>query len=321
MSRRTYEWLLTPARAARLAELLELPAEPVTDLAAPPARAALAAAEVLVTGWRGPSLPVELPNLRAVFHTAGTVRTLIPDELFDRGVRVVTAADAGAVPVAEYALAAILWANKQVLRSARWYARRRSLAARDDVPAAGNLGKRVGLVGASRVGRRVARLLAPFDVDVHVADPYLTEPDARDLGVTVRELDDLLADCDVVSLHAPATPATRQLFDARRLALLPDGATLINTARGALIDHDALLAELRTGRIDAILDVTDPEPLPPDSPYWTLPNVLLTPHHAGAYNPVEAGRQLDLVLDELARYLRGEPLRHELRPADRARMA
>ncbi|HEY3501998.1 MAG TPA: hydroxyacid dehydrogenase [Actinocatenispora sp.] len=314
MSRRTYEWLVTPARAARLADLLDLRPGVLVE----PDPVALQGIEILVTGWRCPPLPADLPDLRAVFHAAGTVRGIVPDALFERGVRVVSAADAGAVPVAEYTLAAILFANKRVLRAAREYRTRHSLDARDAVPDAGNLGKRVGLVGASRVGRRVARLLAPFDLTVLVADPYLGTDEAARLGVTRCELDDLLATSDVVSLHAPSTPATRHLLDARRLALMPDGATLINTARGALVDHDALLAEVVTGRLDAVLDVTEPEPLPPDSPYWTLPNVLLTPHHAGAFNPVEAGRQLDLVLDELDRYLRGAPLLHELPTEARA---
>ncbi len=321
MSHRTYDWLMTPARAARLDEMLDLAPDLLTDFSGPTARRALDAAEVLVTGWHCPPLPVDLPNLRAVFHCAGTLRHIVPDALFERGVRVVSAADAGAVPVAEFTLAAILFANKQVFRAAREYRRRQRLDARDAVPTAGNLGKRVGLVGASRVGRRVAALLEPFDLTVLVSDPYLSEDDARRLGVTRCELDELLADSDVVSLHAPATPETRHLLDARRLALLPDGATLVNTARGSLIDHDALLAELTSGRIDAVLDVTEPEPLPASSPFWTLPNVLLSPHHAGAFNPVESVRQLDLVLNELEAFLHGAPLRHEVHASTLSRTA
>jgi phosphoglycerate dehydrogenase-like enzyme len=117
---------------------------------------------------------------------------------------------------------------------------------------------------------------------VSVFDPYLTDDDARDLGVRRVELDELMATSAVVSVHAPDIPETRHMIDARRLALLPDGATLINTARGALVDTDALVAELATGRIDAVLDVTEPEPLPADHPLWSLPNVLLTPHIAGS---------------------------------------
>ena len=139
-----------------------------------------------------------------------------------------------------------------------------------------------------------------------VSDPYVEG------GV---ELDALLAASDVVSLHAPSLPSTRHMLDARRLALLRDGATLINTARGALIDQDALVAELVSGRIDAVIDVTEPEVLPPDSPLYDLPNVVLTPHIAGALG-VEVRRLGDSALDELERYARGEPFAHPVTRAD-----
>jgi phosphoglycerate dehydrogenase-like enzyme len=110
------------------------------------------------------------------------------------------------------------------------------------------------------------------------------------------------------------------MLDARRLALLRDGATLINTARGALIDQDALVAELVRGRIDAVIDVTEPEVLPPDSPLYDLPNVVLTPHIAGALG-VEVRRLGDSALDELERYAHGEPFAHPVTRADLDRVA
>jgi phosphoglycerate dehydrogenase-like enzyme len=134
------------------------------------------------------------------------------------------------------------------------------------------------------------------------------------------ELDELLAASDVVSLHAPSLPSTRHMLDARRLALLGDGATLINTARGALIDHDALVVELLTGRIDAVIDVTEPEVLPPDSPLYDLPNVVLTPHIAGALG-VEIRRLGDSAVDEIERYAAGEPFAHPVTAADLERIA
>ena len=133
-------------------------------------------------------------------------------------------------------------------------------------------------------------------------------------------MDDLLRRSDVVSLHAPALPETHHLLDARRLALLRDGAVLVNTARGALVDGDALRAELVAGRIDAVLDTTDPEILPADSPLYDLPNVFLTPHIAGAMG-TETQRMATLALDEIERFARGEPLAHEIRLEDLARIA
>jgi phosphoglycerate dehydrogenase-like enzyme len=189
-----------------------------------------------------------------------------------------------------------------------------------EFPTVGNFGKTVGIVGASRIGRRVIELLRPFQLDVLVSDPYLDADAARRLGVDRRELDELLAASDVVSLHAPALPSTRHMIDARRLALLRDGATLINTARGSLVDQDALVAELASGRIDAVLDVTEPEVLPPDSPLYELPNVVLTPHIAGALG-VELRRLGDAAIDEIERYAAGEPFAHQVTAGDLDRIA
>jgi phosphoglycerate dehydrogenase-like enzyme len=215
----------------------------------------------------------------------------------------------------------ILLANKAADRMARAYRERR---ARVDLlaefPAVGNRDKLVGIVGASRIGRRVIELLRPFELDVLVSDPYLEADAAARLGVKRRELDELLAVSDVVSLHAPALPSTRHMIDARRLALLCDGATLINTARGSLVDQDALVAELVSGRIDAVIDVTEPAVPPPDSPLYALPNVVLTPHIAGALG-VEVRRLGDAAIDEIERYAAGEPFAHPVTAGDLERIA
>ena len=122
------------------------------------------------------------------------------------------------------------------------------------------------------------------------------------------DLPELLRRSDIVSLHAPALPETHHLIGAEQLALMPDGATLVNTARGALVDTAALEREALTGRLSAILDVTDPEPLPATSVLHDLPNVMLTPHIAGSLGS-EARRMSDHALDELARLVAGEPVR------------
>jgi phosphoglycerate dehydrogenase-like enzyme len=111
-----------------------------------------------------------------------------------------------------------------------------------------------------------------------VADPYLTAQQARDLGAEPVNTDELRRRGDFVTIHAPALPGTHHLLDARRLALLQDGATLINTARGSLVDTTALADHCATGRLDAVLDVTDPDPLPLDHPLLRLPTVLSSPH-------------------------------------------
>ena len=149
-------------------------------------------------------------------------------------------------------------------------------------PGFGTYGTQVGIIGASAIGRRVIELLAPFDLTVALSDPTVGVDEAASLGVTLMSLDDLMRTSRVVSLHAPLLDSTVGMIGAAELAALPDGATFINTARGALVDESALVRELRSGRIDAVLDVTWPEPPVADSPLWTLPNVVLTPHVAGS---------------------------------------
>nr|WP_255524230.1 NAD(P)-dependent oxidoreductase [Terrabacter sp. MAHUQ-38] len=177
----------------------------------------------------------------------------------------------------------IILSAKEAFRAQALYRTSQKLDHRSEFASVGCNGRRVGLVGASRIGRRVVELLAGFDFEIWLSDPYVDAREASRLGVRLAPLEDLLRACDVVSLHAPLLPSTHHLLDAGRLALMRDGATLVNTARGGLVDHDALVAELETGRIRAVLDATDPhEPLEADSPILALDNVVVTPHVAGA---------------------------------------
>lgn len=318
MSAETYRLLFDDTRLRRLGSLARLH-EPghAANLDDPAVRAGLSGVEVLVTGWGCPPLTKEVmaaaPALRAVFHTGGTVKDHITGACWESGIIVSSAAEANAIPVAEFALAMIILAGKRAHRYASLLSRHPGQWRpwREQVPPAGNYQRTVGLVGLSRVGRRVARLLRDFEFDVLASDPLAGPGEAARLGATLVPLDDLVRRADIVSLHAPALPQTRHLFDARRLAMLPDHATLINTARGSLVDTDALTKECVTGRLDAVLDVTDPEPLPADSCLHGLPNVLLTPHIAGAMH-AETHRLADTALDELARYIAGAPLRYRV---------
>ncbi|MFG3155180.1 hydroxyacid dehydrogenase [Streptomyces sp. NPDC048219] len=279
-------------------------------------RNALAEAEILIAGWGAPVVrAAHLPHtsrLRAVVYAGGVAATCLEDPaaLAARGVVAANARTANSGPVAEYTLAMILLANKRVLVHERRY--RASMSLPDHVAAhtgRGNYRQTVGIVGASTVGRAVLALLRPFDLDVLLYDPTLTEEEAAGLGARLVPLDELMANSQVVSLHQPLTPGTRGQIDAGRLALMRDGATLVNTARGAVVDQDALISQLRTGRIDAVLDVTDPEPPAPDSELWTLDNVVLTPHLAGSLGG-ELHRIGDAVADEVERFASGRPFAH-----------
>ncbi|GAA4966183.1 hydroxyacid dehydrogenase [Nonomuraea thailandensis] len=322
MGRRVGERLLTAPVRERLVQVADVdPYLVADDFTDPRARAALAEAEVLYTSWGCPPITADVlaaaPRLRAVVHAAGSVKLHVTQACWQRGLLVSSAASANAEPVAEYTLAAILFAGKRVLEIARLYREHRGELDWDArFPGFGNYRRTVGIVGASRIGRRVIELLRPFELDVLVADPYLTD----DLGVPHVELDELLARSDVVSLHAPALPETRHLIDAARLARMRDGATLINTARGVLVDQEALTAELAAGRLYAVIDHTEPEVLSADSPLYDLPHVLLTPHIAGSLGG-ELARMAELALDELSRYARGLPFEHGVAAEALARIA
>lgn len=311
------------ARLARSGDLVD--PVPLGSFDDPRARSLLSRADVLLTSWGCPTLddPVLAlaPRLRLVAHAAGTVKQHVTPACFARGILVTSAAAANALPVAEYALAMILLANKRIFRLRDRYREVRGFRFwANEAPGLGNYGKVVGIVGASHIGRRVLELLRPFDLERLVYDPFLDDAGAAALGASKVDLDDLLARSDVVSLHAPALAETRNILDARRLGLLRDGATLINTARGSLVDGEALERELVSGRIDAVIDTTEPEVLPPASALYDLGNVFLTPHVAGSLGG-ELRRMAQLAVSEIERFARGEPLRHEVREADLARVA
>lgn len=319
--------LLDDATARRLHEVADLePGHVAEDFTGPATSAALARAEVLLTFWGAPAVDARTlaaaPRLKAVVHAAGSVKHLVTDACWERGITVSSAALANSLPVAEYTVAMILLSNKRVLELREEYRRVRGVRHdwHRDYGNAGNYRRTVGLVGASRIGRRVIELLRPFDLRLVVYDPHLGDDAARRLGVRRAGLDELCRSSDVVSLHAPALPETRAMIDRRRLALMRDGATLINTARGSLVDGAALTEELASGRLRAVIDVTEPEVLPASSPLYDLPNVLLTPHIAGSMGN-ELQRMADSAIDEIARYASGLPFLHEVRREDLATTA
>jgi phosphoglycerate dehydrogenase-like enzyme len=293
--------------------LADVPARRVGDILtefdSDAARETLARADVLLTGWETPHLTAKVlrhaPRLRRVIHVGGYADGLFPD-----GKDGITTSDVGVVnslPVAEYSLAMILLANKDTFRAQRLYRERRAFIDREvEFEVSGNYRRTVGVVSASRTGRFLLELLRPFPaLHVLLYDPYVTEDEAAELGVEPVTLPELMSRSDVVTLQTPLLPETAGLIDAALLARMRDGATLINTARGAIVDAEALEHELVSGRISAVLDVTEPEPLPASSPLYDLPNVLLTPHIAGSMG-TELRRMGDAAAADLARYARSE---------------
>jgi phosphoglycerate dehydrogenase-like enzyme len=282
-------------------------------------------ADALLTGWGAPALSPELlalaPRLRIISHYAGSIKGLIPPEAFARGITVCHAADVIAEAVSEFTVLMILTGLRRphladrVLRAGGPWADARygwfghQLA-----------GRTVGLVSCGYVARRVIALLKPFGVRILVHDPYLAPERAEALGVELVSLERVFAESTVVSNHAPITPETRHLIGDRHFALLPAGALFVNTARAWTVDPEALLAHLRTGRIWAAIDVFDVEPLPADSPFRALDNVLLTPHIAGQTRETYT-KQATVAIEELERFFTGATLRYRVDPDRLAMMA
>jgi phosphoglycerate dehydrogenase-like enzyme len=272
--------------------------------------AVLARAEFLVTGWGCPCLGEAqlsaMPSLRLIAHAAGSVKHHLDDAVWRRGITVSSAASANARPVAEYTRAMVMLACKRVFVRAAEYPTK-GWPDNQTRLGTGYVRRTVGIIGASRIGKLTMELLRRYDMRLLLHDPYASPELATEFGADLVSLDELCERSDVVSVHAPELPETRRLLDDRRLSLMRDGTVLINTARGSLVDTDALVAHCRTGRIDAILDVTEPEPLPGDHPLLHLPNVMVTPHLAGAQGS-EIALLGEYAVAEVRRFFAGEPL-------------
>lgn len=240
-------------------------------------------AEIAVTSWGCPplneSILEQAPGLRLIMHAAGTVKRIVTPEVISRGIQVASANTALGRRVAETTLGLTIVSLKNIWQLARdtregeWGRNRHRVKELYDVT--------VGVIGAGKSGRHYMELLRNFRVRLLVCDPGLSEEQVRSMGAVKTDLEQLMRESDVVSVHAPAIPATDKMINAAVLKVMKDDAILINTARGSLIDEEALIAELSSGRLWACLDVTNPEPPAPDHPFRTLPNVTLIPHIAG----------------------------------------
>ncbi len=272
--------------------------------------------EYIFTTWGMPALSAEeisefLPSLRAVFYAAGTVQYFARPFL-EKGIAVFSAWAANGVPVAEVTVAEILLANKGFYRACRAFKedRNKKRAAEITSKYPGNYGTSVGLVGCGMIGTMVAKRLRDYRVDVKVFDAFMKPEKAAELGVGLCSLEELFATCSVVSNHLANLPPTVGMMQYRHFASMPENATFINTGRGAqLVEADLLRALAERPDLTAVLDVTNPEPPVPESPFYTLPNVVLSPHLAGSLGN-EVHRMSEYMLDEFRSFDAGKPTRY-----------
>ena len=277
----------------------------------------IADCEILITGWCSIPLDAEIldaaPRLKLVLHCAGSIRSLETPEMWRRGIRITSASNVNGIPVAEFLLGQILMCFKDVFAYQNRFRERGRVAwAEHEGNITGYYHSTVGIIGMGNVGKHLLKLLGMFEMKKLVHSFYPFEDQAHEAGARVVGIDQLMRESDAVVLLAPNIPENRHMIDARRLALMKDGAFFLNSGRGALVDEEALIAELKSGRINACIDVTDPEEPPREgSPLYNLPNCVLTPHIAGAVRK-ECHRLGNQVVKELGHYLNGEPFDNEV---------
>jgi len=282
----------------------------------------LADADAVVTTWDSPRFGDDLarlaPRLRLIAHCGGEVSGKFAKALFARFA--ITNAPGPMAPyVAELALTFVLMAARRIDEHRAAVASRSNRAYEDaHLHGCGQetlIGRTVGLVGFGRIGREILQRLRPCGARPLVHDPYARAAEIERAGGRAATLRVLLRRADFLILAAGLTEETRGMIGPRELAQLPDGATLVNVARGGLVDLAALTREVRRGRLRCALDVTDPlEPLPPGHPLRRLPGAVLTPH-VGAGALAVRRAMADIVLDTLERFFRGKRVTNRVTPA------
>jgi len=273
-------------------------------------------AEIVITGWNSPQLTPKImaqnPQLRYMCNLTGGVRPMIAREVVADGLLVSNWGNLIGPTVAEAALMGMLSCLRRSVSVAFLMHHEKAWRRNGPKNVESLFYQKVGLHGFGNIAQHLVKLLLPFSCEISAYDPYAKQETFDTLGVhRVEDLQTLYANNKIVSIHAPKTEETHHIVNSELLSVMPEGAILINTARGALIDTQALAAELQSGRISASLDVYETEPLPEDSPLRGLLNCQLTPHTAGPTpdRMIDFGRA---AIDNIKRYCNQEDVLHRV---------
>jgi phosphoglycerate dehydrogenase-like enzyme len=271
--------------------------------------------EAIFATWGMPALTGEqftqMPRLQAVFYAAGNVKSFARP-LIEHDIVLVSAWAINAIPTAQMVLSQILLTCRGYFRSVREYQVHRQPAPSKTFHRSGANGETVGVIGMGWIGRRLTRYLQDFGFRVLASDPYLTPERATELGVEKVSLEELFERAYIVSNHIPDLPSTKHVLNGALFERMRNGATFINSGRGAQVVEADLISVMRSrSDLTALLDVTDPEPPVPDSELWALPNVIISPHIGGTIGD-EVTRLADCVIDEFIAWEAGRPLRYQV---------
>ena len=310
---RNIEQFITPEKMAELREMVNL-----TERLGMPrdeetyARALQESqAEIVITGWGSPVLTMKAykanPQLKYVCNLTGSVRPMLDRDVMETGILATNWGTLIGPTVAEGALLGILSCLRRTTHTTLlMHVEKGWRSGEKDVESL--FYQKVGLHGFGIIAQNLVKLLAPFKCEISTYSPHAPDEALEACGVKrVTDLKTLYATNKIISNHASKTPENHHIVNAEILAAMQDGAILVNTGRGAVIDTDALVAELKTGRIYASLDVYDPEPPPPDSPLRGLRNCHMTCHTAGP-TPDRMVDMGEAGIENIRRYISGEPL-------------
>ncbi|WP_407272011.1 hydroxyacid dehydrogenase [Radiobacillus sp. PE A8.2] len=273
-------------------------------------------ADVCITGWGCPKFDKQVlednNKLRLVAHTGGSVGAIMSDYLFEKNIKVISGNYLYAESVAESAIAYMLSSLRNIpfysseMNAGRWWS--------NDSPSEGLFEQRVGLVGFGLIAKEVVKMLKPFRNEILVYDPYIKKDDLalyKEYAVKESTLKEIFSTCKIISLHTALTPETQKMINKELLELIPEGAILINTARGKLIDESVLELELQKDRFKAALDVFEEEPLPETSKLRGLNNVILMPHKGGPTVDRRKHVTAALIID-IVNFFNNKPMKNEI---------
>lgn len=321
-----FDYIYGPQERAEIETMVDIIAKPQTKEGIFNSLSILKDVEVIFSSWGMIELNNDFlklaPNLQAVFYSAGSIRYFMTDAAFDRNIIVTSSYAASAIPVGEYCCGAIMLGLKQALFFSRRLNREGKKAwVKNDIHVPGAYKSTVGLVSLGMVGKHVLKLLKNFDVKILVYSQSMTKKQAIDEGVESVSLKELFKRSDAISIHTANLPETQGMITGELINSMKQNSTLINTARGAVIEEKNMIEVLKRRQdITAILDVTDPEPPIKDSPLYTLSNIFLTPHIAGPLE-TECRRMAQYSINECRKWLNGGPMSYLIDKKTFERMA